>query len=151
MFPAGLINTDRVRLGVDVASKKRLLESLAEPLAAAHPALTTTAVFDRLRERERLGSTGLGFGIALPHARVPEIEQAIGAFVQLSGGVDFDAPDDRPVDLAFGLLVPEGATDQHLLLLSQLAGLFKDEPLRQNLRAATTAESVLDRLLGTGV
>lgn len=148
MLPPNLIVDDRVCVRVDVASKKRLLESLAEPLAAAHPALDPTAIFDLLNERERLGSTGLGHGVALPHARVPALDQAIGAFVQLRTGVAFNAIDDRPVDLAFGLLVPETATEQHLQLLSELANRFNSADLRQALRESTSTREVLMLLNG---
>jgi PTS system nitrogen regulatory IIA component len=146
MLPPKLIIEERVRVNVHVQSKKRLLESLAEPLAAAHAGLDTDTVFDRLNERERLGSTGLGHGIALPHARIRDIDQAIGAFVQLRDGVAFDAVDDRPVDLAFGLLVPEVATEQHLEILSQLATMFNDPNLRQALRECSAPHQILQLL-----
>jgi PTS system nitrogen regulatory IIA component len=146
MLPPNLIIEERVRVNVNVQSKKRLLESLAEPLAAAQAGLDTDTVFDRLNKRERLGSTGLGHGIALPHARVRDIDQAIGAFVQLRDGVAFDAVDDRPVDLAFGLLVPEVATEQHLEILSQLATMFNDPNLRQALRECSAPHQVLQLL-----
>jgi PTS system nitrogen regulatory IIA component len=105
-------------------------------------------VFERLLERERLGSTGLGHGIALPHARMKEVDEAVGAFIQLRQGVDFDAIDDRPVDLSFGLLVPESANEMHLQLLSQLASMFSDAKLRQSLRAAESSEEILRILEG---
>jgi PTS system nitrogen regulatory IIA component len=148
MLPSNLISENRVRVRVDVQSKKRLLESLAAPLAAAFPGLDADGVFDRLNERERLGSTGLGHGVALPHARVREIDEAIGAFVQLREGVAFDAVDNRPVDLAFGLLVPEAATEQHLELLSKLATMFNDPALRQALRDCSAPHQVLELLNG---
>lgn len=148
MFPPNLITTARVRARVEVASKKRLLESLAELLAVAHPGLGAEAVFDRLLERERLGSTGLGHGVALPHARVKGLDAAVGAFVQLRAGVPFDAIDDKPVDLAFGLLVPEAATEQHLQLLARLAELFNDPHLRAELRAAAAPGQLLTLLDG---
>ncbi|MBK1617684.1 PTS sugar transporter subunit IIA [Lamprobacter modestohalophilus] len=146
MFPPSLIAEPRIRCRVEVTSKKRLLESLAELLATARPDCPPASVFDLLNERERLGSTGLGEGIALPHARIEGIDNAVGAFVQLSEGVSFDAPDDQPVDLAFGLLVPQEATDAHLNLLAQLAERFSDPQLRSALRAANDASIVLDVL-----
>ncbi|MFP4062572.1 MAG: PTS sugar transporter subunit IIA [Halochromatium sp.] len=143
MLPLTLITESRIRCRVEVTSKKRLLESLAELLAPAAPHCSPSAVFDLLNERERLGSTGLGEGVALPHARMAGIDDAVGAFVQLEQGVSFDAPDDRPVDLAFGLLVPEAATEAHLNLLAGLAGRFNDPRLRAALREATDASTVL--------
>ncbi len=136
MVPADLITESRVLSRCEAASKKRLLETLAELLADGDSMLSSTAVFDRLLERERLGSTGLGQGIALPHARVRGIRTPIGAFVQLQGPVAFDAIDDRPVDLAFGLLVPDATDEQHLQLLATLAAAFDDPAVREALRAA---------------
>ena len=143
MLPLTLITEPRIRCRVEVTSKKRLLESLAELLAPARPRCSPSAVFDLLNERERLGSTGLGEGVALPHARIAGIDDAVGAFVQLEQGVSFDAPDDRPVDLAFGLLVPEAATEAHLNLLAELAGRFNEARLRAALREATDASTLL--------
>ncbi|MEA3638801.1 MAG: PTS sugar transporter subunit IIA [Lamprobacter sp.] len=146
MFPPSLITEPRIRCRVEVTSKKRLLEALAELLASAGLQCSSASVFDLLNDRERLGSTGLGEGIALPHARIQGIDTAIGAFVQLSQGVSFDAPDDRPVDLAFGLLVPQEATDAHLNLLASLAERFSNPQLRAALRAADDASTLLDLL-----
>ena len=146
MFPPDLITEARVRTRCDVASKKRLLETLAALLADGRPGLTTEHIFDRLLERERLGSTGLGYGIALPHARVREVDDAIGAFVQLQEPVPFDAIDDRPVDLAFALLVPESADERHLQLLAGLAEMFNDAAVRERLRSADTDAELLNVL-----
>ncbi|MEJ2386502.1 MAG: PTS IIA-like nitrogen regulatory protein PtsN [Chromatiaceae bacterium] len=143
MFPPQFIIASRIGTALEIGSKKRLLEVLAELLATDDTALQAEAVFERLLERERLGSTGLGHGIALPHARVKEVRDAIGAFVQLQRGVDFDAIDDQPVDLAFALLVPESATEMHLKLLSRLANMFSDPQLRERLRRADSAEEIL--------
>ncbi len=144
MLPPSLITEPRIRCRLEVTSKKRLLESLAELLATARSQCSPALLFDLLNERERLGSTGLGEGIALPHARIDGIDHAVGAFVQLTQGVSFDAPDDQPVDLAFGLLVPSDATEAHLSLLAELAERFSDPQLRSALRAAEST----DRLLG---
>ncbi len=143
MLPPDFVTAPRVGLGLEIASKKRLLESLARLLAADQPALEPDLVFERLLERERLGSTGLGHGIALPHARVPEVSRSLGAFVSLARGVDYDAADDEPVDLAFALLVPEAATEEHLQLLAELAGRFNSPEVRRQLRAARQAADVL--------
>lgn len=142
MFSADLISDTRISCGVLIASKKRLIETLAELLASGHPRLNTEQVFERLLERERLGSTGLGHGVALPHARCKELTEVLGAFVKTTQGVDYDAADGQPVDLAFALLVPETATEQHLQLLAHLAGRFSDAQVREDLRATESPDDV---------
>ncbi|MGA7978679.1 MAG: PTS IIA-like nitrogen regulatory protein PtsN [Chromatiaceae bacterium] len=148
MFPPHFIIATRIGTGLEIGSKKRLLEVLGELLATDDPALQPETVFERLLDRERLGSTGLGHGIALPHARMKDVREAIGAFVQLQHGIDFDAIDEKPVDLAFALLVPESATEMHLQLLSRLATMFSDPALRDRLRRTDSAEDILGLLEG---
>ncbi|MCU7843619.1 MAG: PTS IIA-like nitrogen regulatory protein PtsN [Candidatus Thiodiazotropha sp. (ex Monitilora ramsayi)] len=138
MFPDGFLLEERIGCNLEAASKKRVLEQLGQRLAEPVPKLTQDLVFDALLERERLGSTGLGKGIALPHARMAEVTQAMGAFVTLHEGIDFDAIDGDPVDLAFAMLVPEEATDEHLQLLSKLASMFSDSAFCTALREAET-------------
>ncbi|MCU7942610.1 MAG: PTS IIA-like nitrogen regulatory protein PtsN [Candidatus Thiodiazotropha sp. (ex Cardiolucina cf. quadrata)] len=142
MFPNGYLVEERIGCNVEAASKKRVLEQLGHRLAEAVPDLNQDMVFDALLERERLGSTGLGKGIALPHARMPHITEALAAFVQLPEGIDFDAIDNQPVDLAFAMLVPEEATDEHLQLLAKLAQMFDDHDFCSELRQATTAQDL---------
>jgi PTS system nitrogen regulatory IIA component len=146
MFPPDFINVERIGCRLDIASKKRVLQYLGELLATSSPELVPESVFDRLLERERLGSTGLGHGIALPHARMPEVKEAMGAFLQLQTGVDFDAIDDQPVDLAFGLLVPQEATEEHLQLLAKLASMFSNGELCEKLRRSDSAEELLEHI-----
>lgn len=148
MFPPQFIVSDRIGNSLEISSKKRLLELLGELLADAGSGLNPEGVFEHLLERERLGSTGLGHGVALPHARMKEVTNAVGAFVQLREPVGFDAIDDKPVDLAFGMLVPESANEVHLQLLSQLASMFSDAQLRQDLRGAASKEEILGILEG---
>jgi PTS system nitrogen regulatory IIA component len=148
MFPPQLIVAERIGNSLDISSKKRLLEVLGELLASAVPNLGPEAVFERLLERERLGSTGLGHGVALPHARMEQITEAVGAFAQLRRGVDFAAIDEGPVDLVFALLVPEEANEMHLQLLSRLAAMFSDPQLRQDLREADSKDRILALLQG---
>lgn len=150
MFPPQFIAVDRIGNGLKIGSKKRLLEVLAELLSSDQPSLDPETVFEHLLERERLGSTGLGHGIALPHARMKDVTEALGAFVQLQEGVSFDAIDDKPVDLAFALLVPESANEMHLQLLSQLASMFSGDQLRQELRDAASADQILELLQSRG-
>lgn len=147
MFPADFLNIERVSCRNSAGSKKRILEQVGRLLATASSDLTQDMVFDKLLERERLGSTGLGQGIALPHARMPGVEQACGAFIQLETATDFDAIDQQPVDLVFALLVPEEATQEHLQLLATLASLFSDEDFCNQLRSAESDELLLQTFL----
>ena len=140
----------RVRSGVPAASRKRTLQVLGEVFADAEPSLSAQAVFDLLVARERLGSTGLGDGCALPHARVPGLGHAHAAFLRLMKGVDFDSPDHESVDLVFGLLVPQESTDEHLEILASIARLFADEQIRSSLRSVDEPARLREILLDDG-
>lgn len=142
MFPDGFLQEERIGCKLEAASKKRVLEQLGQRLAESVPELTQDLVFDALLERERLGSTGLGKGIALPHARMANVTQAMGAFITLDQGIDFDAIDGDPVDLAFAMLVPEEATEEHLQLLSKLASMFSDTEFCDALRSANNDQDL---------
>lgn len=144
-----LINADRIDCACEANSKKRALERLSALMARSSRGLTEEEVFSSLIGRERLGSTGLGHGVAIPHGRIKGRDEAIGAFVRLGQGVDFDAIDNRPVDLMFALLVPEHFTDEHLELLSELAHMFADERFCEQLRNSDDDEQVL-RMLQQG-
>jgi PTS system nitrogen regulatory IIA component len=137
---------ERVRCNADASSKKKALELLSEMLAGAGGAPDARAVADRLLARERLGSTALGHGVAIPHGRCPELPEAIAAFMKLRSGVDFDAPDGEKVDILVGLLVPEDCTDGHLQLLAQLAQLFSQGEVRDELRAPISPVQVIEIL-----
>ncbi len=141
-----ILNPERIEVQADAPSKKRALELLSSKLAEGRKALSSTQVFDSLLARERLSSTGLGKGIALPHGRMGGIDQASCAFVQLREGIDFDSIDRRPVDLLCGLLVPEESTEEHLQILSALAEMLRDETFCKRLREASSREE-LYRLL----
>jgi len=143
---ADLITIERVASVANVASKKRALEQLSGLIARDEPALTTNEIFDSLFSRERLGSTGLGHGVALPHGRVRNSTTSIGAFIRLEQGIDYDAVDNQPVDLLFALLVPEQSTDEHLDLLAQLAEMFNNQELRETLRQHTDPQVLYDIL-----
>ena len=140
---ANLLAPERVRCGVEATSKKRTLELLSELLTgdAADPA--TRSVFESLIGRERLGATGLGHGVALPHARIANLERPIAALVTLAEPVDFDAIDKQPVDLLFALLVPEQSTNEHLLILRSLAEMFSDSGLCDRLRKSRSGDEML--------
>ena len=141
-----LIAPERIVCDSEVASKKRVIEVLSELLATGQPDLVARPIFDSLVGRERLGSTGLGHGVALPHGRFNRSQRAIGAFVKLKKGVDFDAIDRQPVDLVFGLLVPDHYTDEHLKILAYLAEMFSDRIFCQQLRESDSDRILFERL-----
>ena len=129
-------------LDMDVGSKKRVFEQAAQ-LFENTSGIGSSLVFDSLFAREKLGSTGLGQGIAIPHGRIKGLKQATGAFIRLAEAIGFDAPDGRPVSQLFILLVPEQATEEHLQILSELATCFADRQFREQLAAAPDAATVL--------
>src|SRR5256885_9951703 len=135
---AKLLAPDHVLVDLPASSKKRLFEQ-AGLLFENHDGLARSLVFDSLFARERLGSTGLGQGVAIPHGRIKGLKEAVGAFVRLAQPVPFDAPDGKPVGLVFLLLVPEQATEQHLRVLSELAQMLSDRELREKLSTDTDA------------
>ena len=135
---AKLIPPANVARDISVSSKKRLFEHLGLLFENNH-GVASSVVFDSLFVRERLGSTGLGHGIAIPHGRIKGLKDALGAFLRLSAPVPFDAPDGKPVNLVFALLVPEQATERHLQILSELAQMFSDRTLRESMSAAADA------------
>lgn len=136
-----ILSPMRVAQGVTAGSKKRALEFVSR-LLGQDDKLTSQDVFESLVGRERLGSTALGHGVALPHGRLKQSTKTYGAFVQLTQGVDFDAADRNPVDLVFAIIVPEACTEEHLQLLALIAELFSDETMRQKLRGAKTADEL---------
>lgn len=142
---AKLLPPGNVVLDLSLSSKKRLFEQIGL-LFENHHGIARNLVFDSLFDRERLGSTGLGQGIAIPHGRIKGLKEALGAFVRLAQPVPFDSPDDKPVNLVFTLLVPEQATEKHLQILSELAQMFSDRGLRDALTGAPDA-GTLHRLI----
>lgn len=141
-----LLDPERIACDLKANSKKRVLEHLSLLLAESAPELTEEEVFETLIGRERLGSTGLGHGVAIPHGRLKGRDRAIAAFVKLDQGVDFDALDNQPVDLLFALLVPDHFTSEHLEILAQLAQMFDSEELCRELRQSSDCRQVLDLL-----
>ena len=137
-----LLTPENIVLDLDASSKKRVFEH-AGLLFENHQGIASSAVFDSLFAREKLGSTGLGRGIAIPHGRIKDLQQASGAFLRLATPVPFDSPDGEPVSLLFVLLVPEQATEQHLQILSELAERFSEPACRDALRTADSADAVL--------
>lgn len=139
---AQLITPERSSANVDAGSKKRALEVLSTLLAEAVPSMTSEEVFSGLIDRERLGSTGIGHGVAIPHGRVRHGNRALAAFMRLRHPVEFDSIDNQPVDLIVGLLVPEHYTDEHLAILANLAELFGDDLFCERIRAAQSDEEI---------
>lgn len=137
---------DRVSVKSSASSKKTLLEKASELLASPSTSAPARAIFESLCQRERLGSTGLGHGVAIPHGRLAEQTEVTGALIRLSRGISFDAPDSEPVDLFFALAVPAQCTDAHIRLLSEVAEIFADETRREALRKATTPQEILTEL-----
>ena len=133
---------ERCFFGVPGNSKKRILENCSELLGVQVEGLDAEEIFAGLINRERLGSTGIGEGIAIPHCRLEECKEAVGALVKLPEPIDFDAIDQQPVDLLFILLVPSEATEAHLQLLAALAEMFSDPELRARMRAVSSAEAL---------
>lgn len=138
---AKLLPESHVVLGVEVTSKKRLFEQVGLLFENTH-GIGSGVVFDSLFAREKLGSTGLGQGVAIPHGRIKGLKEASGAFLRLAQPLPFEAPDGRPVSLVFALLVPEQATEQHLQILSELAERFSDPGFRETLMTAAERSAV---------
>ena len=136
-----LLPAENIILDLDVSSKKRVFEH-AGLLFENNQGIARGAVFDSLFAREKLGSTGLGKGIAIPHGRIKGLKHASGAFLRLTNPVPFDSPDGVPVSLLFVLLVPEQATEQHLQILSELAERFSDRAGRDALSSARSAQDI---------
>jgi PTS system nitrogen regulatory IIA component len=143
-----LVNANNIYCKDDsITSKKRLIETISDQLAANTQALTANKIFQALIERERLGSTGLGRGVAIPHARVPGITRTIGTLMTLANPINYEAPDNEPVDIVFGLLVPDEGDDYHLQHLARLAALFRDKDICDAIREQSDPEKLFDFLL----
>lgn len=141
-----ILPVSHVVLDLNVSSKKRLFEE-AGKLLSEQAGLSQEDVFNCLFAREKLGSTALGKGVAIPHGRTSTVKDAVGAFFRLQTPIAFDAPDEQPVNMVFVLLVPENASTKHLNVLSELAGKFSQKSVRNALLSATSAESVRDILV----
>ena len=143
-----LIAPERVICLAEISSKKRLLEKIAQLLAQGAGGINHADIFNRLIERERLGSTGLGHGVALPHGRIKDLEITVGAFIKLEKPTNFDSTDGHPTDLLFALLVPEKHTEEHLQILAALAGLFSNPDVCNELRQCHTDADLFQHLSG---
>jgi PTS system nitrogen regulatory IIA component len=146
MLISDLLSPEKIHCDVHSSSKKRLLELISEDLARNSENLGQREIFESLCARERLGSTGLGKGVAIPHGRVKGTEHVEVSFIRLKKPLPFDAIDGQPVDLLFALAVPVDCGEDHLKLLAQVAELFSDPDLLQELRAAKNSGRLLKLL-----
>lgn len=149
MLFSDLLSPDRVLSHVRAGSKKRLLELIAKAMVRNDPSLDSREVFESLCARERLGSTGLGNGVAIPHGRISRHATVQAVFVRLTKPLAWDSADGQPVDLLVALIVPENCTSDHLKLLSQVAELFGDPELLKALRQAEDNIAILELLAGS--
>lgn len=138
---AAILPAAHVLVGVDVTSKKRAFEEAGLLFESLH-GLNRALVADSLFARERLGSTGLGHGVAIPHGRIKGLKAPMAAVFSLAQPIGFDAPDEQPVSLLIFLLVPEAATQKHLEILSEIAELLSDSQLRENIKSSATQEGL---------
>lgn len=141
MTISAILSPQRIILDTEVSSKKKLLQLIAN-IVAGQTGLSESVVFSNLLNRERLGSTGLGDGFAVPHARVKDLDKTIGCFLRLNEAVNFEAPDNLPVDLVFTIIIPEEATEEHLLILSSLARIFSRPEVCEAIRKAENRDQV---------
>ncbi|WP_455199064.1 PTS sugar transporter subunit IIA [Kaarinaea lacus] len=145
---ADIITQERVASNVEAKSKKRALEKISDILADnSDTDMGAADIFDSLIARERLGTTAIDHGVAIPHGRIKNSKQTIGAFVQFSDGIDCDAMDHQSVNLMFALLVPEESTEEHLQLLARLAKMFNDAELRERLQNTHDNKALYDLLI----
>lgn len=140
-----LLKPENVIADFETNSRKRLFEHAGQMFQAS-AGVSAGEVFDSLLSREKLGSTALGYGIAIPHGRIKGLKDTSCAFIRLKAPIDFDAPDGMPVDLVFILLAPAAATDLHLQILGELAQMFSEKSVRDQMRAAPDA-AVLHKLI----
>ena len=147
MLLEDLIKPESVLCMAEARSKKHCLEILSELLVRPTPEIASEHIFENLIKRERLGCTGLHRGVAFPHCRVDGLETCNAALLLLSEPVDFDAPDDMPVDLVFGLLVPQQVDDDHCATIKMMTSILADEGLRSRLRAARSSNELYDSLI----
>lgn len=142
-----IIQPDSVLCNAQAHSKKQCLEILSELLVRHSPQIASEEVVSRLIERERLGCTSLGQGVAFPHCRVPGLNKTIAALIKLSQPIDFDSQDGDPVDVVFGLVVPLEIDATHHADIASIAELLRDRDLRQDIRDAETSSQLYDSLV----
>jgi PTS system nitrogen regulatory IIA component len=141
MTISALLSPQRIFLDTEISSKKKLLELIAN-IVADQTQLAESLIYNNLLNRERLGSTGLGHGFAVPHARLENLDKTIGCLFRLKEPVNFEAPDNQPVDLVFTIIIPQEATEEHLMILSSLASIFSRTDVCEAIRGATSRDEI---------
>jgi len=141
MTVSALLSPQTIFLDTEISSKKKLLELIAN-IVADRTKLSESSIYNNLLNRERLGSTGLGQGFAVPHARLNDLDKTMACFFRLKEAVNFEAPDNQPVDLVFTIIIPEEATEEHLLILSSLARIFSREEICDAIRNAANKDEI---------
>ena len=141
MTISALLSPQRIFLDTEISSKKKLLELIAN-IVADQTQLAESLIYNNLLNRERLGSTGLGHGFAVPHARLENLDETIGCLFRLKEPVNFEAPDNQPVDLVFTIIIPQEATEEHLIILSSLASIFSQTDVCEAIRGATSRDEI---------
>ena len=146
MNVVNILEPERIDAHAEAGSKKRALEYLSQLISKNEPSMDSGEIFNSLLAREKLGSTGVGKGVAIPHGRMKSCSKPIGALIKLNQAIDFDAIDNDPVDLLFALLVPEESTEEHLQILASIAEMFNDNDFRQKLHQMESSADVFDLL-----
>ena len=141
MTISALLSPQSIFLDTEITSKKKLLQLIAN-IAADRAQLSESLIYNNLLNRERLGSTGLGLGFAVPHARLENLDHTMGCFFRLKDPVNFESPDNQPVDLVFTIIIPEQATEEHLIILSSLASIFSRAEVCEAIRSAASKEEI---------
>lgn len=141
MTISALLSPQSIFLDTEITSKKKLLELIAN-IVADRTQLSESAIYNNLLNRERLGSTGLGLGFAVPHARLENLDHTMGFLFRLKDPVNFESPDNQPVDLVFTIVIPEQATEEHLIILSSLASIFSRPEACEAIRSAASKEEI---------
>lgn len=151
MTVRNFIEPDNVLSNVEGRSKKHCLEVLSELLARSASGISNEEIFAKLVERERLGCTSLENGIAFPHCRLAGVDRSRGALMKLAEPIEFDSPDGEPVDLVFGLVVPEEISDEHRAEIAEITGLLEDPVLRERLRNASSSKELYSAFVAAGL
>lgn len=137
-----ILSPDRTACDINITSRKKAIEAVSNLLA--DETVDSHKIIDSLLARERLGTTGIGHGVAIPHGRMKNSKKTVGAFIRARDAIEYDSPDHEPVDLFFALLVPEESTEEHLEILRSLAEMFSDDELRTALREQHDSQHIFD-------
>ncbi len=143
-----ILSPELTQTGLPGSSKKKILQEVATQISRQYPQLEEDMIFENLITRERLGSTGIGQGIAIPHSRLENLDKVIGCLFTLEEQIDFDAIDNKPVDILFVLIVPLEATSEHLELLSQIAEKFNNAQFCEEIRRSENGQELYKKAIG---